>query len=134
MKNLLRKNKKGFTLVELIVVIVILAILAAILVPTLSTYVDKAKERVLITEARSAYMALQVLASEAYGLGTNFTVGTDYTAEFATDAEKLAQVSGTISGVKIDTSAKISAFVYTDGTNTVTFDGVKYIFEKGTTP
>ena len=31
----MKKNNKGFTLVELIVVLVILAILAAILVPTL---------------------------------------------------------------------------------------------------
>ena len=34
------KENKGFTLVELIVVIVILAILAAILVPALLGYID----------------------------------------------------------------------------------------------
>lgn len=38
-KNL--KNKKGFTLVELIVVIAIIAVLAAILIPTLVGYVTK---------------------------------------------------------------------------------------------
>ena len=38
------KNKKrGFTLVELIVVLVILAILAALLIPALTGYIDKAK-------------------------------------------------------------------------------------------
>ena len=36
-------NKKGFTLVEMIVVIVILGILLAIMVPQLIKYVDKAK-------------------------------------------------------------------------------------------
>ena len=36
------QNKKGFTLVELIVVIVIILILAAVLVPSLLKYVDKA--------------------------------------------------------------------------------------------
>ena len=38
------KEKKGFTLVELIVVLVILAILAALLIPALTKYIDKAKE------------------------------------------------------------------------------------------
>ena len=38
-------NRRGFTLVELIVVLVILAILAAILVPALLGYVDRAKEK-----------------------------------------------------------------------------------------
>ena len=42
------KNKKGFTLVELIVVLVILAILAALLIPALTGYIDKAnKEKVI---------------------------------------------------------------------------------------
>ena len=39
------KKKKGFTLVELIVVLVILAILAAILIPALLGYIDRAREK-----------------------------------------------------------------------------------------
>lgn len=37
-------NKKGFTLVEIIVVLVILAILAVIAVPSVLGYVEQAKE------------------------------------------------------------------------------------------
>ena len=37
-------NKKGMTLVEVIVVLVILAILAAVLVPTMIGWIDKANE------------------------------------------------------------------------------------------
>ncbi len=46
MNNLKRKakNKKGFTLIELIIVIVIIAILAAIAIPAVLGYIQKAKD------------------------------------------------------------------------------------------
>ena len=47
-----RFNKKGFTLVEIIVVLVILAILAAIAVPSVLGYVEEAKKEKYIAEAR----------------------------------------------------------------------------------
>lgn len=62
----LKKDQKGFTLVELIVVLVILAILAALLVPALLGYIDRAKEAKYFEEARSIYTALQVINDERY--------------------------------------------------------------------
>ena len=62
-----KRNDKGFTLVELIVVLVILAILAAILVPALLGYIDKAREKQVTTNAEAAYVAAQALYTEAYG-------------------------------------------------------------------
>lgn len=56
MKKLL-KNKKGFTLVELVVVIAILAILALILVPSISGYVSNAEKAKNEANARSIYTA-----------------------------------------------------------------------------
>lgn len=61
-----KENNKGFTLVELIVVLVILAILAAILVPALLGWIDKAKEKQILLDARDAYMAAQAVISEDY--------------------------------------------------------------------
>ena len=66
-KKLKDNKKKGFTLVELIVVLVILAILAALLIPALTGYINKAKEKSIVAETRQAVMAAQTLVDEAYG-------------------------------------------------------------------
>lgn len=71
----LRKDNKGFTLVELIVVLVILAILAAILVPALLGYIDEAKQKQLVLHGKSVYTAAQAAASQAYAKNADVTSG-----------------------------------------------------------
>ena len=62
-----KKNKNfGFTLVELIVVLVILAILAAILIPALLGWIDKARKKQDLLEAKNCLTAAQVEFSSAY--------------------------------------------------------------------
>ena len=60
------KDKKGFTLVELIVVLVILAILAALLVPALTGYIDKANKNKITSECRQIVVAAQTDVFVAY--------------------------------------------------------------------
>ena len=64
----MKKNtkNKGFTLVELIVVLVILAILAAILVPALLGYIDAAKNKQTVLDAKSCLTAAQAEMSNIY--------------------------------------------------------------------
>lgn len=57
--NELKKNKKGFTLMEMIVVIVIIGILMAILVPGIVKWIGKAKDVQIEADARTAYLAVQ---------------------------------------------------------------------------
>lgn len=64
-----KMNNKGFTLVELIVVLVILAILAAILVPTLMGYIDKARSEKDFGTAQAIRVATQSIVAEMYGKG-----------------------------------------------------------------
>jgi prepilin-type N-terminal cleavage/methylation domain-containing protein len=48
-------RKKGFTIVELVIVIAVIAILAAILIPTFTNVVDKANAAKIQSELKSAY-------------------------------------------------------------------------------
>ena len=50
-----RINKKGFTLVEIIVVIAIIGILSAVLVPSVTSYIDKAKKSASMQNAINRY-------------------------------------------------------------------------------
>ncbi len=60
----LRKNKKGFTLIELIVVIAILAILAAIAIPRFVGTTDLAKDRANTANKATLTSAAQVYIAE----------------------------------------------------------------------
>lgn len=58
------KKKKGFTLVELVVVIAILGVLALILVPSISGYVTRANTERDHANVRSLYTAAVLAVSE----------------------------------------------------------------------
>ena len=103
----MKKNNKGFTLVELIVVLVILAILAAILVPTLLGYIDRARSEKDFSTAQTVRVAAQAAIDQAYGEGyiadgsytdSGKTIGTNK----VTSIENMA---GTIAGgVNVDSN------------------------------
>lgn len=65
----MKRNKRRFTLVEIIVVLVILAILVARDVPTTLGYVDDAKEARELAKLRESLIAAQVtfVKSAAFG-------------------------------------------------------------------
>ena len=51
-----KMNRKGFTIVELVIVIAVIAILAGVLIPTFSGITTRAQESARIQETRNAMM------------------------------------------------------------------------------
>ena len=137
------KEKKGFTLVELIVVLVILAILAALLIPALTGYIDRANNQKVIATTRQVVMAAQTCTSEAYGKSSTGTLTTGALSESTTpklsEVLKLAEVStdgttykngvtavavnisdkGVVTSVTVTQSGKTCTYSETSGTYTV---------------
>jgi type IV pilus assembly protein PilA len=99
-----KKNQKGFTLVELLIVIAIIGILAAIAIPQFSTYRAKAFIAVAKSDAKNAYTALQAYISEnpsetppdVTATGPN-TLGTPYNASRVSKDVTIA-IAGTAVG------------------------------------
>ncbi len=59
-----KSNKKGFTLVELVVVIAIIGVLAAILIPTMMNYVKKSRMRTANSNAKLVFTQVNNMASD----------------------------------------------------------------------
>ena len=104
-----RNNKKGFTIVELVIVIAVIAILAGVLIPTFAGIVKKANNSSIQKETRAALTVILAeengqLSSEAtyyfYYASKNgvsyFKYDTDTASLVATDATGANVTSGAI--------------------------------------
>jgi prepilin-type N-terminal cleavage/methylation domain-containing protein len=77
----IKKNKSGFTLVELIIVIVIISILAAIAIPAVSGYINNANKGKAQANARTTYMAVCVYVSDQKSTNPGYAESSDVTIQ-----------------------------------------------------
>lgn len=93
----MKKNNKGFTLAELLIVVAIIAVLVAIAIPVFSTQLEKSREATDVANVRSAYAGLM----------------TDY----ITDPASAANMSAVVSAKQAQTGWQTSPAPVLEGMN-----------------
>lgn len=118
-----QRNKDGFTMVELIIVIAVMAILAAIVVPRMGGIIDsfkeKADERICANYARE--LQLRIELGESVGSGTpSTTLGTVVSLIAINDAVPTSDTSAQYRYLYTGTTLT----VYVDDSDVTSFTGL----------
>ena len=107
-----KMNKKGFTLIEMLVVIAIIAVLVSIVIPTVNTATEKAREAADVANIRSA---VATVTTNALANGENDVAevkvkmtqekkgfqSTDITSIGGIDAGTFTKISNTLKNTEI---------------------------------
>ena len=115
-----KMNKKGFTIVELVIVIAVIAILAAVMIPTFGGIIEKANKS-------SVEQTAQALYKQAIALDL-----ADGTQDGKDGDDVIDEVEKKDVTYTVDANGKVTKFEYTDTAKklTATFDGSKWTVNK----
>ena len=124
--KLLKKNEKGFTLMEMLIVVAIIAVLVAIAIPTFNSSLNKAKQATDEANIRAGYASvmLNILQDETAG---NVTATTTYWLK--TDGSVEAAAAAPTNAYKCKTASPAGGASVAGLSVTWTKDGnVKYVY------
>ena len=113
------KNKKGFTLMEMLIVVAIIAVLVAIAIPTFSGALTKSKEATDVANIRAAYADCQIAM-----LTDNSDVPTDKAAFVA----KIGATLNYPDKLEYTVTAGVATIKYTAVKVTLNNDGTTKVF------
>ena len=131
-----KTTKRGFTIVELVIVIAVIAILAAVLIPTFSGVIGDAKDSAATSGANSAYTQYLMNNTEAAEIFDDFIFEDSARVVVITDgnvkgvfADKTAAENFIKGNVVVPADKQIKAVNYNDATGVEGLTAYKVEFE-----
>ncbi len=119
----MKNNKKGFTIVELVIVIAVIAILAAVLIPTFSNVIDNAHKSSDLQAAKTKFD--QLYADDSADGSIDGKVGE---TAFTADTTKYPGAKSAVNGLAASkdfyyaaNGTAVTSFVYRGGDYTITY-------------
>ena len=118
----MKKSKKGFTIVELVIVIAVIGILAAVLIPTFTSVIDNANRSAAQSNIKNASTTLLADQADATLPAGVVIVSGDYYAVVGSDHQVGEVTKGEPSYVKAGSIFVTGVTYYSDNTGTTKVD------------
>jgi len=123
-----KEGNKGFSLIELIIVVTIMTVLTTVLAPALLRYVEQSRMDTVMAECRNCVSAVRTVALGYDAAGAPVTTETAKEAAFHTEVRTLAQTpADALIDEMIFTNSSLTQLSYTNRSITVLFSHGIYL-------